>query len=176
MRINEIINEASLGTQANFRRISVPNVTTVDLTAPWVQQAISQRRNTLKTVAAAETDKEKLDYLWNSGLAPSAIKIIGAKPGPKTKWAGFDNRVLTIDTYFRKTGEITCTAEATVNKVPVVLTYSGNVNDGIEYKGSTRKPTTYTFKVDGLKLVKTEKIEPVAKSTVQTDPWGKPIR
>jgi hypothetical protein len=170
MKITEIITEASLGTQAQFRRITMPRIDPVDTSAPWVQKAINQRQEITRNLTGAESDKEKLDYLWKSGISPNSFRVLN----------GDDKAVLSITKYFRKTGEIELSRKIHVNTVPMTVTYTGNVENNIKYLGKHRKAamggTVYTFEIRGLTKGKPEKIVPVdtsPKSAVIKDPWGR---
>lgn len=149
MKIKELL-------EAGVDRIGhvLPDVDTVDTTAPWTKKSMGVARSRTKELKKSDTStKEKLDYL--------AKESNGFTKGNIGLRFEVNGQSLILDEYNKTSGELTLRAP---NARKIVKTYTLNV-DQFEYagreKGVASNRITYTFSSD----------EPLPKS-VQTPKAG----
>lgn len=154
MKFSEF-SEGKLGAQTVTRRITAPNVTTIDNTAPWTraQQAKAYKRTV--DFNALKTDKEKFDFLYNlkTGKTNNRILIQGG---------------LQIKAYDPVTGEI----ELVSKKGDQESTLKGNVNN-FTFQGRSRVVSgnikNYNFIPSNLSIIDTV-------ATKRGRPAGRPAK
>lgn len=136
MKISELL-EASIGAQSSVRKMTAPNVTTRDLSAPWVKAQMVKAGKFRKKFEEAKTPKEKFDLVYKKVASnPTAVGNILRITRGSIKFS--------IDSYDPATGEIKLIHSIATKKTR----YLGNVND-FSYAGAQRSsgvaPRVYYF-------------------------------
>jgi hypothetical protein len=145
MRFDEF-NEArgGMGAQTTARRMTAPNVSTIDYTAPWTRAQRAKAYKRSVDFNDLKTDKEKFDFLYNLKVGKTTNRIV-----IKGVTGSYQ-----IKAYNPTTGNI----ELVTKNGYEESTAQGNVNNFI-FQGRTRAPTgntkNYTFVPVGITVTDT---------------------
>jgi hypothetical protein len=171
-----------LAEMQNKKLAGGPTVSTVVTSAPWVKKGINTARERTQAVKAAETAKEKFDYVYGLKSTTSVVRV-AIQQTPTTKVRA------SVRSYDPATGDIEL---QTAHHV-----YEANTND-FEYLGREKAISTpikkYKFIAHGAEYSgdrPIEKKEPVKKLSPQEkrwaaqaaeaeklkyDAWGRPVK
>ena len=118
----------------------VPNVTTVDLSAPWVKKQAQKAADVTIALKDAKTSKEVLDIVTSGPVKNYSISFMTIE---MQRWGSPGTHVHKLQSYDPETGEIII--RPTEQGSPkVVTTYKMNIDD-FTYVGRERTGNKYRY-------------------------------
>ena len=133
MKFNEF-SEGKLGAQTVARRMTAPNVTTIDNTAPWTRAQRAKAYKRTVDFNALKTDKEKFDFLYNLTAGKTSNRIVIPGPRRTAITASSHSNPMKIQSYNPATGEIELLHNHSTGDKEI---YTGNVNN-FKFLGRSR--------------------------------------